>query len=101
MKSDSGMLRADQVTHVRALGEMTAVGHVSLTSDSLDMTSDWLYNSEPQDLMFARGKVVVIAKANNTIISGDTLARFGNPAGTRGHPPPATQCSLVFARGIA
>ncbi|HET6511061.1 MAG TPA: OstA-like protein [Candidatus Kapabacteria bacterium] len=77
VKSDTGVLHADQVTHVRALGEMTAVGNVVLNSDSLDMSSDWLYNSEPQDLMFARGKVVVIAKANNTIISGDTLARFG------------------------
>ncbi len=77
VKSDTGMLRADQVTHVRSLGEMTAVGNVELTSDSLDMTSDWMYNSDPQDMMFARGKVVVIAKTNGTIISGDTLARFG------------------------
>jgi lipopolysaccharide export system protein LptA len=77
VKSDTGMLRADQVTHVRTLGEMTAVGQVALTSDSLDMTSDWMYNSEPQDLMFARGKVIVVAKSNGTIISGDSLARFG------------------------
>lgn len=77
VKSDTGTLRADQVTHVRALGEMTAVGNVILTSDSLDMTSDWLYNSERQDIMFARGKVIVVAKSSNTIIAGDTLARFG------------------------
>lgn len=77
VKSDSGILRAAQVTHVRTLGEMTAVGDVSLTSDSLDMTSDWMYSSEPQDMMFARGKVIVTAKASGTIISGDTLARFG------------------------
>lgn len=77
VKSDTGTLRADQVTHARALGEMTAVGSVVLNSDSLDMTSDWLYNSERQNIMFARGKVIVIAKNSGTIISGDTLARFG------------------------
>lgn len=77
VKSDSGVLRADNVTHVRSIGEMTAVGNVSITSDSLDITSHWLYHSEPQDLMYASGKVVVLSRANKVIIAGDTLARFG------------------------
>lgn len=77
VKSDTGTLRAQQITYVRSLGEMTAVTDVRFVSDSLELDSDWLYTSDPQQLMFARGRVTVRSKSTNSLISGDSLARFG------------------------
>lgn len=74
--SDSGRLRADNVIHSRALDETTAEGHVDLKNDSLHLNADWMYDSKPQGIMFARGNVRVESMANNTVIFGDTLARF-------------------------
>lgn len=76
VRSDSGRLTADRVNYVKALDETTAIGNVHVNNDSLDITSDWLFNSRLQGTVFARGKVAVHSLANNTIIYGDTLARF-------------------------
>jgi lipopolysaccharide export system protein LptA len=74
--SDSGRLHADNVIYSRALGETTAEGHVDLKNDSMHLNSDWMYDSKPQGIMFTRGHVRVESLANNTVIFGDTLARF-------------------------
>ncbi len=78
--SDSGRMKADNVIYSRALDETTAEGHVDLRNDSLQLNSDWMYDSKPQGVMFARGHVRVESFANNTVIFGDTLARYSRLA---------------------
>jgi len=80
--SDSGEVRAEKVTYSKALDETTAEGDVHVRNDSLILSSDWMFNSKPAGTLFARGKVTVQSLANNTVVFGDTLARFANTAYT-------------------